>query len=69
MNKSVVAVRTVDAFLVLAGEPILDTDEGVLIIAFDDGSARTFNWRYIIDFYPLTSDEVESLGDDLEDYL
>lgn len=69
MHKSVVAVNTADGFYILAGEPILDTDEGVLIIAFDDGSARTFNWRYVIDFYPLTQAEIEALGDDMEDYL
>ncbi|QUE26003.1 hypothetical protein SEA_LAKES_50 [Mycobacterium phage Lakes] len=27
----------------LNGEPILDTQEGVLIIAFEDGTSRTIN--------------------------
>lgn len=43
----------------LAGEPILDTREGVLIIAFEDGTSRTFNWDYVTDYYYMTYDEYE----------
>ena len=49
--------------LILAGEPILDTSEGVLIIAFKDGSSRTFNWDYVVDFYEMTPDEYEDYLD------
>lgn len=50
---------------VLAGEPILDTDEGVLIIAFPDGTSRTFNWDKVTDYYYLTEEEYAQMnGDD-----
>ncbi|BBC43607.1 hypothetical protein PBI_VC3_51 [Mycobacterium phage VC3] len=48
-------------YQVLAGEPIVDTQEGVLIIAFEDGTSHTFNWRYVIDFYYMTAEETERL--------
>ena len=50
-------VNTKDSYIIVSGEPILDTDEGVLIIAFPDGTSRTFNWDYVIDFYYLTEEE------------
>ena len=43
--------------VLFAGEPMLDTNEGVLIISFDDGTYRTFNWDYVVDFYYLTEEE------------
>lgn len=48
-----------DRQIVLAGEPILDTTEGVLIIAFEDGTSRTFNWDHVIDYYYMTSSEFD----------
>ena len=48
-----------ERYIVVAGEPILDTDEGVLIIAFHDGTSRTFNWAHVIDYYYMTEDEFE----------
>ena len=50
-------VNTKDSYVIVSGEPILDTDEGVLIIAFSDGTSRTFNWSYVIDFYYMTENE------------
>lgn len=50
-------VNTKDSYVIVSGEPILDTDEGVLIIAFKDGTSRTFNWDYVIDFYYMTENE------------
>ena len=44
---------------VLMGEPMLDTDEGVLVIQFVDGTSRVFNWEYVTDFYYMTEDEFE----------
>ena len=52
-------VNTKDSYIIVSGEPILDTDEGVLIIAFPDGTSRTFNWDYVIDYYYLTEDEYQ----------
>jgi hypothetical protein len=49
----------------LGGEPILDTQEGVLIIAFEDGTSRTFNWDFVFDFYYLTEDEYDDIREGL----
>ncbi len=46
---------------ILAGDPILDTKEGVLIIAFDDGTSRVYNWDYVIDYYTMTEAEYDSM--------
>ncbi|ADB93743.1 hypothetical protein REDROCK_50 [Mycobacterium phage RedRock] len=46
-----------DRFHIMAGEPILDTTEGVLIVAFDDGTNRTFNWDKVVSFYQMTEEE------------
>ncbi|QDF18442.1 hypothetical protein SEA_RACHALY_47 [Mycobacterium Phage Rachaly] len=43
MARRATVVNLEDRFHVMAGEPILDTTEGVLIVAFDDGTSRTFN--------------------------
>lgn len=52
-------VNLQDRYIVVSGEPILDTDEGVLIVAFSDGTSRTFNWDHVIDYYYMTEDEFE----------
>lgn len=54
-------INTKDSYLVIPGEPILDTDEGVLIIAFEDGTSRTFNWDHVLDFYYMSEDETERM--------
>lgn len=59
MTKRATVINLIDRFLVVSGEPILDTQEGVLIIAFHDGTSRTFNWEHVIDFYYMTEDEFE----------
>lgn len=53
------AVNLFDRTILVSGEPILDTDEGVLIIAFADGTSRIFNWEHVIDFYYMTEEEYE----------
>lgn len=65
MAQRATAVNLEDRFHIMAGEPILDTQEGVLIIAFDDGTARTFNWDKVIDFYHMTEDEYETFREEL----
>lgn len=62
-------INLVDKYVVLSGEPILDTDEGVLIIAFEDGTSRTFNWHYVIDYYHMSESEYERMfaEDDLHE--
>ncbi|ABE67369.1 hypothetical protein PBI_CHE12_50 [Mycobacterium phage Che12] len=60
MSRRATLINMEDRFVVVAGEPMLDTDEGVLIIQFDDGTSRTFNWDYVIDYYYyMTADEYE----------
>lgn len=48
-----------DRYILVGGEPILDTQEGVLILAFKDGTSRTFNWDHVIDYYYMTDEEYE----------
>lgn len=57
MRATVVNLR--DKYIVVSGEPILDTDEGVLIIAFSDGTSRTFNWDHVRDYYYMTDEEFD----------
>lgn len=59
MRATVVNLK--DSYIVVAGDPILDTEEGVLIIAFEDGTSRTFNWDHVIDFYYMTESEYLNL--------
>lgn len=65
MRATVVNLK--DSYVVVTGEPILDTDEGVLIIVFHDGTSRTFNWDYVIDYYYMTEHEYEVMfGDEYD---
>ncbi|ALF00915.1 hypothetical protein SEA_SERENITY_48 [Mycobacterium phage Serenity] len=59
MARRATAVNLEDRYHLVAGEPILDTQEGVLIIAFDDGASRTFNWDKVVDYYYMTEEEYE----------
>lgn len=61
MARRATVIELSDRFLVVAGEPILDTQEGVLIIAFDDHTSRTFNWDKVINFYHMTETEYASV--------
>jgi len=54
------AIRIEDRYVVLVGEPILDTEEGVLIVQFRDGTSRVFNWDKVSDFYHMLEDEYEA---------
>jgi hypothetical protein len=55
-----------DRFIVVVGEPILDTQEGVLIVAFDDNTSRTFNWDKVHNFYYMTEEEYKNILDGAE---
>ncbi|QFG12547.1 hypothetical protein PBI_TOAKA_47 [Mycobacterium phage Toaka] len=50
-------VNFVDRFQLFAGEPMLDTSDGVLVIQYPDGTSRTLNWDFVIDFYYMTEEE------------
>lgn len=68
MAQRATVINLVDRYIVVSGEPILDTDEGVLIIVFHDGTSRTFNWDHVIDFYYMNEDETEKMVRDNESY-
>lgn len=59
MGRRATAIRLKDRDVFVIAEPILDTQEGVLILAFEDGTSRVFNWDHVIDFYYMTEDETE----------
>jgi hypothetical protein len=67
MSRRATVINLEDRYQVVAGEPILDTQEGVLIIAFDDGTSRTFNWDYVIDYYYMTEDEYTRMREEAGD--
>lgn len=58
-NNRATVINLKDSYIVVSGEPILDAQEGVLIIAFDDGTSRTFNWAHVIDYYYMSADEYQ----------
>jgi len=57
LPKRATVINLESRYLVVSGEPILDTQEGVLIIAFSDGTSRTFNWDHVIDYYYMNEEE------------
>lgn len=62
MSRRATVVNMVEGnCVIVAGEPILDTSDGVLIVAFDDGTSRVFNWDHVMDYYYMTPDEYEYL--------
>lgn len=61
MGQRATIINLEQSYVVLRGEPILDTEEGVLIIAFEDGTSRTFNWDHVVDFYYMSEDEYVEL--------
>lgn len=60
-NRGVVINRSDGSQILLGGEPLLDAAEKVLVVAFKDGSSRTFNWDYVVDFYYFTEQEYREL--------
>jgi hypothetical protein len=66
MSFRATVINLIDRYLVVTGEPILDTEEGVLIVAFHDGTSRTFNWDHVIDFYYMSEDETQTLFGEME---
>lgn len=61
MSNRATTIRLLDSSVLCAGEPILDTQEGVLIIQFEDGTSRVFNWDFVIDYYYMTEEELRQL--------
>lgn len=68
MGQRATVINLKDRYIIVSGDPILDTQEGVLIIAFYDGTSRTFNWDYVIDYYHMSEDEFEAfMGEEYEE--
>jgi hypothetical protein len=61
MGQRATVINLKSSYIIVTGEPILDTQEGVLIIAFHDGTSRTFNWNHVIDFYYMSESEYQIL--------
>lgn len=61
MAQRATVINMEDRYVIVSGEPILDTQEGVLIIAFDDGTSRTFNWDHVIDYYYMSESEFQNM--------
>ena len=59
MSRRATVVNLKNRYVIVTGEPILDTNEGVLIISFEDGTSRVFNWDYVVDYYYMTEDEYQ----------
>ncbi|ACE79973.1 hypothetical protein Pukovnik_47 [Mycobacterium phage Pukovnik] len=57
-------VNLEDSMLIIAGEPVLDTQEGTLTLIHDDLTSRVFNWDKVIDFYHMTEEEFASLQEE-----
>lgn len=68
MGQRATVVTLDDRMVVMAGEPILDTQEGVLILAFDDGTSRTFNWDKVVDFYHMNEEETQRWLEERDSY-
>ncbi|QGJ88327.1 hypothetical protein SEA_DREAMTEAM1_47 [Mycobacterium phage DreamTeam1] len=60
-------VNMIDRYQLFAGEPMLDTSDGVLIIQYHDGTSRTINWQHVIDFYYMTDDEYADFLQQIEE--
>ncbi|AMB18538.1 hypothetical protein NASIATALIE_48 [Mycobacterium phage NaSiaTalie] len=65
MARRATLINLEDRFHVIAGEPVLDTQEGTLTVIHDDLTARVFNWDKVIDFYHMTEDEYQDTLEDL----
>jgi hypothetical protein len=61
MGQRATVINLRDSYVIVGGEPILDTEEGVLIIAFDDGTSRTFNWEHVINYYYMSEEEFDGM--------
>lgn len=61
MGDRATIINLKDSYIIVSGEPILDTQEGVLIIAFPDGTSRTFNWDHVIDYYWMSESEYQNV--------
>ncbi|AHJ86412.1 hypothetical protein 40AC_49 [Mycobacterium phage 40AC] len=55
MRATVVTLDT--HMVVMAGEPILDKQEGTLTLLFEDLTSRIFNWDKVVDYYYMTEEE------------
>ncbi|AZS08250.1 hypothetical protein PBI_IRONMAN_48 [Mycobacterium phage IronMan] len=64
MARRATVVNLEDTMMIIAGEPVLDTQEGTLTLIHDDLTSRVFNWDKVIDFYYMTEDEFTRLQEE-----
>jgi len=67
MSDRIVIVNLANETRFIAGDPVLDPDEGVLAIQFSDGTSRIFNWAHVVDFYYMTEEETKEYLRDYDD--
>ena len=51
------AIELSDRYVIVAGDPILDTEEGTLTMMLGDNTFKIYNWRYVHNFYHMTVEE------------
>ncbi|QJD50254.1 hypothetical protein SEA_IWOKEUPLIKEDIS_51 [Mycobacterium phage Iwokeuplikedis] len=61
MGQRATVINLEDSYRVIAGEPVLDTQEGTLSVIHEDLTSRVFNWDKVIDFYYMTEDEYQAV--------
>ncbi|ASZ72839.1 hypothetical protein SEA_DRAKE55_50 [Mycobacterium phage Drake55] len=64
MGQRATVINLEDNYRVIAGEPVLDTQEGTLTVIHDDLTARVFNWDKVVDFYHMTESEYEQMKEE-----
>ncbi|AIK67764.1 hypothetical protein AVV38_gp55 [Mycobacterium phage Piro94] len=64
MGQRATVINLEDNYRVIAGEPVLDTQEGTLTVIHDDLTARVFNWDKVVDFYHMTEAEYEQMKEE-----
>lgn len=53
---------------VAAGEPLRGDGEDCLVIQYDDGTSRVFNWAHVSDYYYMTEEEFAAArGEEYDD--
>lgn len=66
MARRATHVELEDRFHVLAGEPVLDPQEGTLTLIFEDLTSRVFNWDKVVSFYQMTEDEYQAFREEMQ---
>ncbi|AXH48819.1 hypothetical protein SEA_STEAMY_44 [Mycobacterium phage Steamy] len=41
----------------IKAEPLLDAPEGILVLLYENGTKRVFNWDFVVDYTELDEEE------------